>query len=80
MINVSFYEKLKQFINIVINNNYSLIIGGILLILLFIILFACKKNDKLIKILYISLYAIIIIGLAFKYNNYLFQSIYLLHE
>lgn len=75
MINVPFFEKISKFFNILINNNYALIIGSILLILLFIILFACKKNDKLIKVLYISLYAIILLGLAFRYKSYLLTLI-----
>lgn len=68
MVKVSFLEKMKQLFSMITNNNYSIIVIGILFILLLIILFACKKNDKLIKIMFVSLYIMVITGLIYRYH------------
>ena len=67
MINMSLFEKIKCFFQIVVNNNSSLLIISILAFLAFLILFTCKLNRKLIKILYIMFYigAILLIGVIY---------------
>lgn len=62
MINISLLEKLKYFINI-INSNASTIVLIITLILLTIaLLITYKKNSKVIKFVFVIMYALIMIS------------------
>lgn len=75
MINIPFMEKIQKFFEIIVKNNYAFIVVGLLLVLSFILLFACRKNDKLTKILYFILYGIAIIGILLQYHTYLLSLI-----
>lgn len=75
MINIPFMEKIQKFFEIIAKNNYAFIVVGLLLVLSFILLFACRKNDKLTKTLYFILYGIAIIGILLQYHTYLLSLI-----
>lgn len=60
MINISFWEKIKHFLEIIVNNEFSFIIIGIFIMLAFFVLLSCKMKDNLMKIFYVSTYVLVL--------------------
>ena len=75
MIKLSFLEKLEKLYEIINNHSNSLIILCVLLALLLVVFFTCRKNSKLIKILYIIVYSSIIITLISMYYEHILSLI-----
>lgn len=71
MINVSLGEKIKYFIDMISDNVNTLYIMGILLILTLLVLVVYRKNNKLVKGIFIGLYFLIIISLIFIYHQHI---------
>lgn len=62
MINVSFLEKIKCFINIMNNNASSIILFVVLILLTIALLITYKKNSKAVKISFVVIYILIAIS------------------
>lgn len=69
MIKLSFMDKVKKLIEIVNTQPNSLLLLISLFIIFLIILFTCKKNSKLLKIIYATIYLSIIGILIYLYYS-----------
>lgn len=69
MINVSLGEKIKYFIDMISDNVNTLYIMGILLVLTLLVLVVYRKNNRLVKGIFIGLYFLIIISLIVIYHQ-----------
>lgn len=69
MSDLSFYEKLKIFVDVSSSSKISIATIGILIFLAFILLTVNKKNAKITKLLFLGIYIILMLVMFLQYND-----------